>query len=485
MKKLCFLLSLLLLLTCLASACDSGKTSPSDSESQTSGETEPPADALPQSLNGHAISEYVIVYSDEAPDYNLRAAEYLKTSIEARTGVVLSVVEDDTAEAACEIVVGETNRAISAALDAETEHTQFAFLADGTKVAMEGDYFIIAAAAYYFIETYVTDADFVATIAEEVTVCEPIVEKANNYIFLIGDGMGEYQTKLFEIMDVPTKGDSAFSDGEDVFYGYYFPAMGWSKTLSMSGITDSAAGGTALACGYKTLNDVVGQDNRGYPIDSLTEIAAYAGKATAVMSTEPAGGATPASFSAHVTSRASSNGIKLYQKNLTADYGTIFRCDYDVYTVAEMPTVENAIKETLDALSQDEDGFFLMYEEAYIDKHCHSNNIDSTFLSIMRFNQAIGLFMEYAFYNPDTFVLITADHETGALRPNDEGGYSYHSVDHSADNVPVFVYGMDCEIFDGVTMENAQIPNTIAMTFWGEEAFGDPKYAPLSHSAQE
>jgi len=480
MKKLCFLLSVLLILSCLASACNNSKT-PSGSESQTDAVTQEPVDAPPQSLNGHVISEYVIVYSDEQPDYNLRAAEYVKTSIEARTGVSLSVVEDDTAEAACEIVVGETNRAISASLDAETEHMQFAFLANGTKVAMEGDYFIIAAAAYYFVETYITDENFIATIADTVTVCEPIVEKANNYIFLIGDGMGEYQTKLFEIMDVPTEGDNAFSDGEDIFYGYYFPYMGWSQTKSLNGITDSAAGGTALACGYKTNNGVVGQNSNGYPIDSLTEIAAWNhNKATAIMSTEPATGATPASFSSHVTSRGAVNGIVGQQKMMASDYGTMFRCNYDVYTVAEMPQVEAAITETLTALSENENGFFLMYEEAYIDKHCHANNMESTFLSVMRFNQAIGLFMEYAFYNPDTFVLITADHETGGLIPNDEGGFSYHSSDHTFMDVPVFVYGHGCEIFDEKTMQNAQIPITIAKTFWGEEAFGDSIYAPLS-----
>ena len=437
----------------------------------------PPTDAL---LNGASLTEYTIVYSDTEPDYNLRAAEYIQTAVEARTGIRMEIVEDDTPEAAREIVVGETNRAISTSLEAETQNMEFAFLAADGKVAMEGDYFIIAAAAYYFVATYVPSALFRTAVPETVTVCEPIVEEAKNFIFLIGDGMGEYQTKLFDVMDAPTEGDNAFGDGEDIFYGYYFPYQGLSQTNSLSGVTDSAAGGTALATGYKTTNGRVGQRSSGMPADSLTEIAAWSNKATAIMSTEPSTGATPASFSAHVSDRSASNGIELQQKIMASDYGTIFRCDYNVYTVAEMPTLEAAITETLDALSQNENGFFLMYEEAYIDKHCHNNDIHNTLLAMMRFNQAIGLFMEYAFYHPDTFVLITADHETGNLKPNADGVYTYNSPDHSGANVPVFVYGKGAEIFDGKTMSNTVIPKTIAMKFWGEKSFGDAMYTPLS-----
>ncbi len=447
----------------------------------TSSKDETPVPQTDKVLNGVDLKDYTIVYSEEAPDYNLRAAQYIQKTIEERTGVRLEVVEDSASSSPYEIVVGETERAISASLNADTEHMQFAFLAENGRIAMEGDYFIIAAAAYYFVETYIPREAFSSAVAEEVTVCEPIAEKANNYIFLIGDGMGEYQTKLFEIMDVPTEGDNAFSDGEDIFYGYYFPYMGWSKTESRSGLTDSAAGGTALACGWKTMNNKVGLTLYDQRIDSLTEIAFLNhNKATAVMSTEPQNAATPAAFSAHTPSRSNFNEILAQQQTMASQYGTIFRGNFDFYTVEGVATLENAITETLTALSENENGFFMMYEEAWIDKHCHSNDLDPTLLTIMRFNQAIGLFMEYAFYNPDTFVLITADHETGGLRPNDEGGFSYHSNDHTLDNVPVFVYGNGAEIFDGVTMENVVIPKTIAMTFWGEETFGDTRYEPLS-----
>ncbi len=492
MKRLSSLLLILSLLLTLA-ACGganndsegngtdtmAGTTMATTTAPATEVETEPPING--PVLNGTSLSDYVIVYSDAEPDYNLRAATYLQTAMEERTGIRLEIVEDDTAEAAHEIVVGETNRAISTTLEAETENMQFALLADGGKVAMEGDFFKISAAAYYFVETYIPAEEFRTAVPSAVTVCEPIVEKAKNFIFLIGDGMGEYQTKLFDVMDAPTEGDTAYSDGEDIFYGYYFPYQGWSKTNSLSGVTDSAAGGTALACGYKTTNGRIGQNSTGSAVDSLTEIALWNHNMGAcVMSTESGGGATPGSFSAHTSSRASANGIIAQQNFMAEVYGALFSCDYDYYTVDKIPEIEGNITAALDELSKNENGFFLMYEEAHIDKHCHSNDINQTFLAVLRFNQAIGRFMEYAFYNPDTFVLITADHETGGLHPGAGGNYVYSSGDHSGANVPVFVYGQGAEIFDGETVENTVLPITIAKTFWGEESFGDPKYEALS-----
>jgi alkaline phosphatase len=133
-----------------------------------------------------------------------------------------------------------------------------------------------------------------------------------------------------------------------------------------------------------------------------------------------------------------------------------------------MTSIEAAVTSTLDALDDDEDGFFLMYEEAYIDKHCHSNNLPKTFYALLRFNQVIALFMEYAFYNPNTFILITADHETGGLTDS----FEYTKGDHSSADVPVFAYGDGSELFGGQTVENIQIPQTIA-AFMGVDNFGD------------
>ena len=374
----------------------------------TSTETEPeettPEDNTPQepTLCGDALSSYVIVYDEAASDYTIRAAEYIQDAILARTGIDLPIFSIGAADAenAHEIVVGETARAISGALNATTEGLEFAFLANEDHIAMEGDYFIIAAAAYYFVEIYIPSASFDTDVPQTVSVCTPIVKDAKNFILLIGDGMGINQTRLFDAYQNNPIAD--YSDGEDFFYGYLLPYIGEAKTNSLSGTTDSAAAGTALASGYKTKNQYVGKDGNLKDVPSLTELAAARGMATAVMSTEGQTGATPAAFSAHANSRYDSEVILAAQADLVAKYGTIIDCNYNVYTEAEMATLRAAITRTLTALSQDADGFFIMYEEAHIDKHCHNNDAQNAYLAMVRFNQAIALFMEYAFYNPNT-----------------------------------------------------------------------------------
>ena len=430
-----------------------------------------PAERQVRLLNGVAIDQYSIVYCDDDADYSYRAAQYIQSEVAARTGITLSIKEDHAETQKHEIVVGETSRAISEQLDADTQYTQFAILADGEKIALEGDYFVIAAAAYFFVETYIPDAYFDSSIPKQTTIHEPIQKQAENFIVLIGDGMGIYQTLLYDVLSVPTSGSYAYSDGEDVFYGYLLPNQGYARTDSRSGVTDSAASGTALATGCKTVNGYVGKNENGKNVISLTELAASMGKATAVMSTEVSTGATPASFSAHVTDRNNSSGIVASQQITKQNCGTLIRCDFNVYDIRGVKQLQNTINETLTELSQDEDGFFLMYEEAYIDKHCHNNDMTNTFRALMRFNQAIGVFMEYAFYHPNTFVLITADHETGGLLPNGKGTYSYSHGNHSGHYVPVFAYGMLAEVFDCQVIENTQIPKTIAYMM-GEKNFG-------------
>ena len=427
-----------------------------------------PEDVSLSYLNGVNLKEYTIVYSANDLDYSKRAAEYIKSEIFARTGLTLPIITDDSEKRAHEIVIGNTSRDISHELSAEYDGLEFSIMADEDSVALEGDYFIIAAAAYYFIATYVPKDDYSATVPAEIQVLEPIVEEANNYILLIGDGMGEYHTKMFDYYE----NTYDYSDGEDFFYGYLLPYFGYSKTNSLSGVTDSAAGGTALSTGYKTYNAYVGIDKDGNPLQSLTELFGSLGKKTGVMSTETETGATPASFSAHEDDRASSSDIRADQTELKAQYGTVIDCGtYNSYNKNQLKSLDNHINDTLSKLNSG-DGFFLMYEEAYIDKYSHNNDIEMTYKTVIRFNQAIARFMEFAFYNPDTMVIITADHETGALLPDDDGALGFNHDDHTGADVFVFSYGYGAEELDGVTMENIEIPMFIANCI-GVEDFGD------------
>ena len=81
------------------------------------------------------------------------------------------------------------------------------------------------------------------------------------------------------------------------------------------------------------------------------------------------------------------------------------------------------------------------------------------------------------------FRSITADHETGGLRIDDSGKFSYTSAQNSSGSrnhtgaaVPVFAYGLGAEMFNDTTVENVQIPKQIAK-LWGIDEFGGPIYS--------
>ena len=416
-------------------------------------------------LNGTDISEFTIVYSQHAPDYCQRAAEYIQEKILERTGVELAVCTADSGTYAHEILVGDTDRTLSQELRSKNQKMEFYLKADDKNIALNADYFIIAAAAYYFVETYIPGETFKSEISKDsITVAQPITQTPTNYIFLIGDGMGPNHIQMFDYLSLP---EVPYYDGEMIFYGEYLPYQGVAHTYSYSGVTDSAAAATALATGYKTINSHVGRDADGNDLQSLTELAISKGMATAVMSTDLMTGATPAGFSAHADDRDDSKTILECQTKLMTENGTKIVCG--LHATEDYQT---DIAETLEAMDQSETGFFLMYEEGLIDKFSHNNDIEETFACVIRFNQAIGMFMEYAFYHPDTFVIITADHETGGLLPDEDGQLQYNSESHTGTDVPVFAYGAGAEVFKDFDDENNQIPKHIA-AMWGVTEFGE------------
>lgn len=408
------------------------------------------------------ISDYTIVTSAKASDYEINAANYIQEQIKELTGKKLSIVKDTEKAKGNEILVGLTNRKLSVeTAKVKTKGLEFVINAKNGAIAVYGPKFTIAGAAYFFINEYFEGKTFNNKIPNQAKVYTPTPQKAKNYFFLIGDGMGPLQTRLFEIKDSKV---SKYSDNEKFFYGYLFPNIGDIKTDSNNGTTDSAAAATALATGFRTENGYVGMDKNGNHLKSLTELAIELGFKTAVMSTEASTGATPAGFSAHTESRNDTFGIKEGQALLTS---TEFVCDLNSLPFDQC---EQAVRNTLKKLENDK-GTFLMYEEAYIDKYCHGGDMDSAFLMMIRFNQAIGAFMEYALYHPDTMVIITADHETGGLEIGEDGVWKFTTGSHTSELVKIFAYGVGTEKFNGQTMRNIEIPKFIASQ-WGVNDFG-------------
>ena len=77
------------------------------------------------------------------------------------------------------------------------------------------------------------------------------------------------------------------------------------------------------------------------------------------------------------------------------------------------PGLVEMTKVALDRLSKNPDGFFLMVEGASVDKMSHPMDWDRSVFEVIEFDKAIGLAREFAAKNPDTLVVVTADHTHG------------------------------------------------------------------------
>ena len=118
------------------------------------------------------------------------------------------------------------------------------------------------------------------------------------------------------------------------------------------------------------------------------------------------------------------------------------------------PSVAEMTEKSIELLSGDLDGFFLMVEGGRIDHASHANDYDNTMSEVFAFDQAVLEALEFASGRNDTLVIVTADHETGGLLIT--GGYGSSQVqydwigdDHTGSMVPVFAYGPMSEMVLG------------------------------------
>ncbi len=69
----------------------------------------------------------------------------------------------------------------------------------------------------------------------------------------------------------------------------------------------------------------------------------------------------------------------------------------------------------IEILSRNPEGFFLMVEESAIDRMAHRNNAALTLKGVLELDRAVQVGLAFASRNPDTAVIVTADHECGGL----------------------------------------------------------------------
>lgn len=320
-------------------------------------------------------------------------------------------------------------------------------------------------------------------------------EKPRNIILFIGDGMG-----LAQVYAAMT------ANGGNLWLNN-FVHCGFSRTYSSSDyVTDSGAGGTALACGVKTYNGAIGVGPDKQPVPNIREMAEARGMKTGLISTSAINHATPASFIAHQASRNNyeeiaaeflhsnidlfiGGGQKFFEKrkdgrNLSQElaakgYKVLYNME-DIRKVTSgklagltaeehnppmpergemlVPSTETAIN----LLSQGKKGFFLMVEGSEIDFLAHNNNTPGVVRETLDLDRAVGAALEFAARDGHTLVVLTADHETGGMTIP-EGNLKtgdvkalFSSPEHTGVCVPVFAYGPGASRFGGF-MENIKV----------------------------
>ena len=305
------------------------------------------------------------------------------------------------------------------------------------------------------------------------------------YVFyFIGDGMGVNQINVTETYLAALKGRIGF---EPITMSE-FPVVGLVNTYSaVNGVTDSAAGGTALACGKKTKNGAIGVlEDLETPCTSIAVWAQRAGAAVGIATNVAITHATPASFYGHQPSRnmyyelgqdlcksgfdffAGSDfhrpntkdgepslrqqakeagytiltgGYKEYlKKGRKADKLILFQSDFQNEKLGSdhIPyaldqdkndlTLEQITRAGINYLmSKQKNGFFFQIEGGMIDYACHRNDIGNAINEVLDMDKAVKVAYEFYLQHPDeTIIVISADHETGGLVMG-KGPYELHT----------------------------------------------------------
>ena len=81
------------------------------------------------------------------------------------------------------------------------------------------------------------------------------------------------------------------------------------------------------------------------------------------------------------------------------------------YGLPDQPMLDEMTDKALQVLSRDPNGFVLMVEGGSIDKQAHLMDSDRWIIDTIEFDYAIERCRQFALENPDTLVIVTADHE--------------------------------------------------------------------------
>lgn len=286
-----------------------------------------------------------------------------------------------------------------------------------------------------------------------------------------------------------------------------FTTIGLSITKSLDSlITDSAAGATAIATGYRTKNKHLSVDPSNKKLTTCFDLAERMGLSTGLVVTDNVAGATPAAFYAHYYTRydmqmitdqfLESNidvviggGTKYFTTEITGQGGELksvtdelkakgYKFYYDYNSLNNSPddekifclfdennvpkaderdfTLGELTSIAIQHLKTNENGFVLMVEGSQIDWAGHDTASYYLLSELSDFKTAIDSALAFADRDQNTLVVVTSDHETGGMAIT-EGTYyaselemEFISDHHTAGMVGVFAKGPGEENFGGI-----------------------------------
>ncbi|MCL1145547.1 alkaline phosphatase [Shewanella sp. 10N.261.52.F9] len=290
--------------------------------------------------------------------------------------------------------------------------------------------------------------------------------RPKNMIIMVGDGMGPAYTSAYRYY----QNNPDTEEIEQTVFDRLLVGMASTYPARQSGyVTDSAASATALATGVKSYNGAISVDVNKRPLTSIMQMAKARGMAIGVAVTSQVNHATPAAFLAHNESRRNydeiaqsylssdadvilGGGQKYFSEDLLAQFkakgyqhiddfsqlenlnqGKVLGLFADVqlpWVIDQQDSTQLSLltQKALDLLSQNDKGFVLLVEGSLIDWAGHNNDIATAMSEMHGFANAIEVVEQFVRANPDTLMVVTADHNTGGLSIGANGEYAWDTA---------------------------------------------------------
>ncbi len=305
---------------------------------------------------------------------------------------------------------------------------------------------------------------------------------AKNVIFLVADGMNtgtwtladyylQHQARSYHLSGRRTEWVHLYSDRQ--------VNRALMETCSRDSlVTDSAAAGSAWACGQRINNGALNVSPDGETLVPIHDLVQKSGRATGLVTTTRMTHATPASFATavpergmedaiadqyldkgvdvllgggtrHFAAETRKDGEDLFGKFRKSGYQVIgsrkellstkevpqrllgtfwdthlpYSLDrkYREEIALQVPTLAEMMRAALKVLDGNSNGFLLQVEGGRVDHAGHGNDPGAIIHDQLAFDECILVAMQYTHENPDTLVVVTTDHGCGGCQLNGIG----------------------------------------------------------------